>query len=38
LGDGMLKSLQLYEKGPDIGRLVAREFYRRARGYASGTC
>jgi hypothetical protein len=28
--DGMLKSLRSYDRGPDFGRMVVREFNKRA--------
>ena len=33
--DGMMKSLRSYDRGPDFGRLVIREFNKRAAGIGS---
>lgn len=35
--DGLMKSLRSYDRGADFGRLVVREFYKRA-GEQVGNC
>ena len=34
--DGMMKSLRSYDRGPEFGRLVVREFHKRANRTADG--